>query len=165
MRAPVLTLRLSTIAMSSYRDFATSAMWKARASPSRNDGRTVDTGALKAATSSIPIVFVGHADPVGTGQVASLARPGGNITWVAVLQTELGPKGLGLLRRVVPSVTRVAVPAHEGTPSAVPGLKALEGPARALGLKLQPVGARTAGELESAFATMGKGRAQALLVF
>ncbi len=65
------------------------------------------TGALKAATSSIPIVFVGHADPVGTGHVASLARPGGNITGTAVLQTELGPKGLELLHAVVPAATRI----------------------------------------------------------
>jgi putative ABC transport system substrate-binding protein len=84
---------------------------------------------------------------------------------VAVLQTELGPKGLELLHAVVPSATRIAVLWHQGAPSAVPGLKALEGPARALGLKLQPVGARTAGELESAFATMAKDRTQALLVF
>ncbi|MGH2361224.1 MAG: ABC transporter substrate binding protein, partial [bacterium] len=56
------------------------------------------TGALKAATSSIPIIVVAHADPVGTGHVVSLARPGGNITGLAVLQTELGPKGLELLR-------------------------------------------------------------------
>jgi putative ABC transport system substrate-binding protein len=123
------------------------------------------TGALKAATSSIPIVFVGHADPVETGHVASLARPGGNITGMAVLQTELGPKGLELLHAVVPSATRVAVLWHQGTPSAVPGLKALEGPARTLGLKLQPVGARSAGELESAFATMVKAGAEAALVF
>jgi putative ABC transport system substrate-binding protein len=123
------------------------------------------TGALKAATSSIPIVFVGHADPVGTGHVVSLARPGGNITGMAVLQTELGPKGLELLHAVVPAAARIAVLWHPGTPSAVPGLKALEGPARMLGLKLQPVGARSADELESAFATMIKGGAQAVLVF
>ncbi len=123
------------------------------------------TGALKAATSSIPIVFVGHADPVGTGHVASLARPGGNITGTAVLQTELGPKGLELLHAVVPAATRIAVLWHPGTPSAVPGLKALEEPARLLALQVQPVGARTAGELEGAFATMARGRAQALIVF
>src|SRR6266536_3117126 len=102
------------------------------------------TGALKAATSSIPIVFVGHADPVGTGHVASLARPGGNITGMAVLQTELGPKGLELLHSVVPAAGRIAVLWHQGTPSAVPGLKALEEPARLLRLQLQPVGARPA---------------------
>jgi len=123
------------------------------------------TGALKAATSSIPIVFVAHADPVGTGHVASLARPGGNITGMAVLQTELGPKGLELLHAVVPAATRIAVLWHAGTPSAVPGLKALEEPARRLGLQVQPVGARTAGELEGAFATMARGGAQALVVF
>src|SRR6266545_4754114 len=78
------------------------------------------TGALKAATSSIPIVFVGHADPVGTGHVASLARPGGNITGMAVLQTELGPKGLELLHSVVPAAARISVLWHPGTPSAGP---------------------------------------------
>jgi len=123
------------------------------------------TGALKAATSSIPIVFVGHADPVETGHVASLARPGGNITGMAVLQTELGPKGLELLHAVVPAATRIAVLWHAGTPSAVPGLKALEEPARLLRLQLQPIGAQTAGELEGAFSTMARGGTQAVLVF
>ena len=123
------------------------------------------TGALKAATSSIPIVFIGHADPVGTGHVTSLARPGGNITGMAVLQTELGPKGLELLHSVVPAAARIAVLWHPGTPSAVPGLKALEEPARQLRLQLQPIGARSAEELEGAFSTMARGGAQALLVF
>src|SRR2546427_761368 len=123
------------------------------------------TGAVKAATSSIPIVFVAHADPVGTGHVASLARPGGNITGLSVLQTELGLKGLELLSTVLPAAKRIAVLWHPGTPSAVPGLKALEEPARLLRLQLQPIGARTAGELESAFSTMAQGGAQAILVF
>ncbi len=123
------------------------------------------TGALKAATSSIPIVVMGHADPVGTGHVASLARPGGNITGSAVLQTELGPKGLELLHSVVPAAARIAILWHLGTPSAAPGLKALEEPARLLRLQLQPVAARTAGELEGAFSTMARDGAQAVLVF
>src|SRR5205823_12559892 len=89
----------------------------------------------------------GHADPVGTGHVASLARPGGNITGMAVLQTELGPKGLELLHSGVPAAVRISVLWHLGTPSAVPGLKALEEPARLLRLQLQPIGAQTAGEL------------------
>ena len=122
------------------------------------------TGALKAATSSIPIVFTVHADPEGTGHVASLARPGGNVTGLALVQTELGPKGLDLLRTVVPAAKRIAVLWHPGTPSAVPGLKALEEPARMLQLQLQPVGARTAGELEGAFSTMARDGAQAVLV-
>jgi putative ABC transport system substrate-binding protein len=122
------------------------------------------TGAVKAATSSIPIVFVAHADPVGTGHVASLARPGGNITGLALLQTELGPKGLELLRSAVPAAARIAVLWHPGTPSAVPGLRALEEPAHMLRLQLQPVGARSAAELEGAFSTMARGGAQAILV-
>jgi putative ABC transport system substrate-binding protein len=123
------------------------------------------TGAVKAATSSIPIVFIGHADPVGTGHVASLARPGGNMTGNAGLQTELGPKGLDLLHAAVPSATRIAVLWHRGTPSVVPGLKALEEPAQLLRLQVQPVGVQTAAELEGAFATMVRGGAQAVLVF
>jgi putative ABC transport system substrate-binding protein len=123
------------------------------------------TGALKAATSSIPIVFIGHADPVGTGHVASLARPGGNMTGMAVLQTELGPKGLELLHSVVPAAARISVLWHPGTPSAVPGLKALEEPARLLRLQLRPIAAQTAGELEGAFSTMARGGTQAVLVF
>ena len=122
------------------------------------------TGAVKAATSSIPIVFIAHADPVGTGHVASLARPGGNITGMAILQTELGAKGLELLRSVVPAVTRIAVLWHPGTPSAAPGLNALEEPARRLQLELQPVGARSEAELEGAFAAMARARAQGVLV-
>ena len=121
--------------------------------------------AAKGATSTIPIVFVVHADPVGTGHVASLARPGGNITGMAVLQTELGPKGLELLHSVVPAAVRISVLWHPGTPSAVPGLKALEEPARLLRLQLQPIGAQTAGELEGAFSTMARGGTQAVLVF
>jgi putative ABC transport system substrate-binding protein len=123
------------------------------------------TGAVKAATSSIPIVFIAHADPVGTGHVASLARPGGNVTGLAILQTELGAKALELLRSVVPAVTRIAVLWHSGTPSTVPGLKALEEPARMLRVELQPVGAQSSAEFEGAFAAMARGRAQALLVF
>ena len=123
------------------------------------------TGALKAATSLIPIIVVAHADPVGTGHVASLARPGGNITGITGQQSELGPKGLELLRTVVPAATRIAVLWHPGTPSAVPGLKALEEPARLLRLQLQSIGARTAGEMEGAFSTMARGGTQAVLVF
>ena len=126
---------------------------------------SIFTGALKAATSSIPIVFLAHADPVGTGHVASLARPGGNITGMAVLQTEIGPKCLELLHSAVPAATRIAVLWHSGSPSTIPGLKALEEPARQLRLELQPVGAQTAADLEGAFSTMTRGSAQALLVF
>jgi putative ABC transport system substrate-binding protein len=123
------------------------------------------TGALKAATSSIPIVFLGHAGPVESGHVASLAAPGGNITGSSVLQTELAPKVLELLHATVPAATRIAVLWHSDSPSVIPGLKTLEEPARRLGLQLQPIGARTAKELEAAFSTMVQRRAQAVLVF
>ena len=118
----------------------------------------------KAATSSIPIVFVVHADPEGTGHVASLARPGGNITGLANLQTDLGPKGLELLISAVPVAKRIAVLWNPGTPSHAPGLKAVEESARTLRVQLQAVGARTAAELAGAFSAMAGARAQAILV-
>ena len=118
----------------------------------------------KEATSSIPIIFLTHADPVGTGHVASLARPGGNITGLAVLMTDLAPKGLELLISAVPVAQRIAVLWNPDTPSHPPALKALEDAGRALRVQLQAVGARTAGELEGAFAAMARARAQAVLV-
>ena len=118
----------------------------------------------KEATSSIPIVFLTHADPVGTGHVASLARPGGNITGLAVLMTDLAPKGLELLISAVPVAQRIAVLWNPDTPSHTPALKAMEEAGRTLRVQLQAVGARSAAELESAFAAMARARAQAVLV-
>jgi putative tryptophan/tyrosine transport system substrate-binding protein len=118
----------------------------------------------KEATSSIPIVFLVHADPVGTGHVASLARPGGNITGLAVLMTDLAPKMLELLISAVPMAKRIAVLWNPDTPSHAPALKAVEEAGRTLRVQLQPVGARTAAELEGAFAAMGRARTQAVLV-
>jgi ABC-type uncharacterized transport system substrate-binding protein len=120
--------------------------------------------AAKKATSSIPIVFLTHADPVGTGHVASLARPGGNITGLAVLMTDLAPKGLELLISAGPMAKRIAVLGNPETPSHAPALKAVEEAARTLRVQLQPVGVRTAAELEGAFAAMARARAQAVLV-
>jgi putative tryptophan/tyrosine transport system substrate-binding protein len=125
---------------------------------------SIYTQGAKAATSSIPIVFITHADPVGTGHVESLAHPGGNATGQTVLQTELGSKHLDLLMAVVPTAMRIAVLWHSDTPSAIPGLRALEEPARALGLQLQPIGVRAAAELEGAFAAMAHEGAQAVLL-
>jgi len=118
----------------------------------------------KEATSTIPIVFLTHADPVGTGHVASLARPGGNITGLAVLMTDLAPKELELLIAAVPMAKRIAVLGNPDAPSHNPALKALEEAGRTLRVQLQPVGVRTAGELEGAFAAMARARAQAVLV-
>ena len=120
--------------------------------------------AAKEATSSIPIVFVVHADPVGTGQVASLAKPGGNITGLAMLQTEINSKGLELLISTVPGTKRIAVLWSPDNPSHTPGLKALDEAGRTLGVQLQPVGARTGADLEGAFSAMARAHAQAVLV-
>jgi ABC-type uncharacterized transport system substrate-binding protein len=120
--------------------------------------------AAKEATSSIPIVFLSHADPVGTGHVASLGRPGGNITGLAALTTDLAPKELELLISAVPMVKRIAVLWNPDTPSHTPALKAVEEAGRTLRVELQPVGARTAAELEGAFAAMARARAHAVLV-
>lgn len=120
--------------------------------------------AAKEATSSIPIVFFLHADPVGTGHVASLARPGGNITGLADLMTDLAPKRLELLTSAVPAAKRIAVLWDPGTPSNTPALKAVEETGHTLRVQLQAVGARTAAELEGAFSTMARARAQAVLV-
>jgi putative ABC transport system substrate-binding protein len=119
----------------------------------------------KEATSSIPIVFVVHADPVRTGHVASLARPGGNITGLANLQTDIGPKELEILISAVPGSKRIAVLWNPDTPSHTPGLKAVEEAGRPLQVQVQAFGARTASELGGAFAGMARARAQAVLVY
>lgn len=116
------------------------------------------------ATSTIPIVFGVHADPVGTGHVASLARPGGNVTGLAVMQTELSAKGLELLKEAVPGATRIAVLWSRDTPSHGPGLRAVEAAGRSLALQLWPIAAQRPAEFDAAFTAMVRERAQALLV-
>src|SRR5712691_6575833 len=120
--------------------------------------------AAKEATSSIPIVFVVHADPVGMGHVASLARPGGNITGLSEASQDTEAKRLELLRATDPGIKRVAVLWHRDTPSNPPRLKAVEEAARMLRLQLQVIGVGTGAELEGAFASMTRKQAQALLV-
>src|SRR2546426_896730 len=120
--------------------------------------------AAKKATSSIPIVFLIHADPVGTGHVASLARPGGNITGLAALTTDLAPKELELLIAAVPVAKRIAVLWNPDTPSQTLSLKAVEEAGRKLRVQVQAVSVRTAAELEGAFAAMARARAQAVHV-
>jgi putative ABC transport system substrate-binding protein len=126
-------------------------------------GSTYVQGA-RTATSSIPIVFTMHADPVGTGHVVSLARPGGNITGLALLQTEINRKGFEILISAVPMAKRIAVLWNPGTPSHTPGLKAVEESARTLRVLLLPVVARTRADLESAFSAMAREHAHAVLV-
>ena len=126
-------------------------------------GSTYVQGA-KTATSSIPIVFTMHADPVATGHVASLARPGGNITGLSDFGGDTEAKRLELLKATDPRIKRIAVLWNPDTPSHPPRLKLLEGAARTLQLQLQTVVARTGVDLESAFSAMTRAHAQAVLV-
>ena len=116
------------------------------------------------ATQTIPIVFALHADPVGSGHVASLGRPGGNITGLSLMQTEFTVKGLELLKEVVPQATRIAVLWNPATPSHGPALKAIEAAAPALGVRVQSLAVRAPEDFEGAFAVMARERAEALLV-
>jgi putative tryptophan/tyrosine transport system substrate-binding protein len=125
---------------------------------------SIYTGAAKRATATIPIIFMSHADPIGSGHVASLARPGGNITGLSIMMTETNVKSLELLKETIPGLARVAVIFDPATPSHGPGLKAVEVEGPALGLRLQPVAVRSATEFDSAFSAISRERAGAVLV-
>jgi putative ABC transport system substrate-binding protein len=121
--------------------------------------------AAKAATTTTPIVFLVSEDPVSLGLVASLARPGGNMTGVNVLFAELVAKRLGLLHDLVPKAVRVAVllnPAN--TTNAEATLREIPEAARGLGLQIQVINASTSREIDAAFATVVRERADALFV-
>ena len=120
--------------------------------------------AAKQATKDIPIVMGTVGDPVGTGLVASLARPGGNITGVAGATAELGAKNLDLIRDVLPSVRRVAVLANAPDPFSKPFLGHIQAAAKALNIETKPVMVRRAGELGAEFAEIEKWQAQAVVV-
>src|SRR5262245_33296940 len=120
--------------------------------------------AAKQATNSIPIVAGVMADPVGDELVASLGRPGGNVTGTTFLGPELVPKRLQLLRDVVPGLVRVAALWHPhayGEPTMANIVKGIEDAARTLGMQLQLVPADSPDEIASAFSTMEKERADA----
>ncbi len=120
--------------------------------------------AAKQATTTIPIVMALSGDPVGSGLVANLARPGGNITGLSLLDPELGGKRLELLREVAPRVSRVAVLSTSGYPLNAGYWRETEAAARALGVTLQSYEVRETKELDGAFTAMTKARAEALLV-
>src|SRR5437867_3902401 len=104
---------------------------------------SIYTGAAKRATSTIPIVFASHADPIGSGHVANLARPGANITGLTIIMSETMAKSLELLKATVPGLARVAVLWDPATPSHEPSLKAVEVAGQALRLRLQPLAVRS----------------------
>jgi putative ABC transport system substrate-binding protein len=118
-------------------------------------------GAVKRATGTIPIVFIAEGDPVGSGLVASLARPGGNITGLAILADELAGKRLELLKETVPRISRVAVLRH--STSDVSHLKATEAAASSLGFQLQILEVKYSNDFDSAFGAAKKGGAEALI--
>ena len=120
--------------------------------------------AAKRATTTIPVVMVAVADPVASGLVTSLARPGGNITGPSSAPgPELQGKRLDLLREAFPNVARVAVLWSPDNPGSVVNKRALEGPARSLNVTLQSVELREPVDLERAFAAMSQERAQAVM--
>jgi putative tryptophan/tyrosine transport system substrate-binding protein len=120
--------------------------------------------AAKAATTTIPIVFVTGGDPVALGLVASLNRPGGNVTGGVLLSAELVPKRLQLLRELVPNAARFGVLMASDNPSSQSVIADLQAAARTLGLQLVVVNARTDSDLETAFATFSQQRVGAALV-
>jgi putative ABC transport system substrate-binding protein len=124
---------------------------------------TEATRAARRVTSSIPIVMSGVGDPVRAGFVKSLSRPGGNITGLSLLNQELWPKRLELIKGVVPRATRVAV-VSTPDPQHAESLKLLLGAASELGLEIRNVLVRSPGDLERIFFEIGKDRADAVLV-
>jgi putative ABC transport system substrate-binding protein len=128
-------------------------------------GSTPAAAAAKAATATIPIVFLTAADPVETGFVASLSRPGGNITGVTVLSVELGPKSLELLHEIVPTANIIALLVNPTNPIlAEAQSKDLPAAARRLGLELQVLNASTERDFDSVFATLVQLRAGGLVI-
>jgi putative tryptophan/tyrosine transport system substrate-binding protein len=121
--------------------------------------------AAKAATATVPIVFLVAEDPVRLGLVANLAQPGGNMTGVNLLTTEVTAKRLELLRELVPGAARVAVLVNPANPSnSGSTLRSLEAAARLMRLQIQTFNASTSREIDAAFAAFGRDRPDALFV-
>jgi putative ABC transport system substrate-binding protein len=120
--------------------------------------------AAKAATATIPIVFTSGADPVKVGLVASLNRPGGNVTGVSWFASELGPKQLGLLHELVPSITIAALIVNPNSPEVARQPELAQQAAHSLGWQLQVINARSESEIDAAFAAAVLQRARAGIV-
>jgi putative tryptophan/tyrosine transport system substrate-binding protein len=120
--------------------------------------------AAKAATTTIPIVFATGADPVASGLVASLNRPGANVTGIALLVAELAPKQLQLLRELIPNAAVFGVLADQANAATRSAIADLQAAARALGLQLAVVNARTDSDLEAAFVSFSQQRVGAFTV-
>jgi putative ABC transport system substrate-binding protein len=119
--------------------------------------------ALKQATKTIPIVFFSTSDPIGTGVVASLAHPGGNVTGISALASDLWPKRLELLKEISPKLSRVAMVWNKNNAGMALEARATQDVAGPLGVALQDRGIKDANELEAVFAVMNKDRPDAFL--
>jgi len=118
----------------------------------------------KAATTTIPIVFLTSSDPVAAGLVASLNRPGGNLTGVVVLNVEIGPKRLDLLHELVPGVSVVALLSNPINPNSESQSRNMQAAARSLGLQMHVLHASSERDFDAAFATLVQLRAGALII-
>jgi ABC-type uncharacterized transport system substrate-binding protein len=128
-------------------------------------GATSAALAAKAATTTIPVLFIVAEDPVGLGLVASVARPGGNVTGVNLLSAEVASKRLEFLRELIPGAARVALlinPADANTSESI--LREVDTAARAIGLTIEVYRARTIGEIDVAFAAFARDRPDALFL-
>ena len=127
-------------------------------------GGTAGVLVAKAATSTIPIVFVGGSDLVATGVVASLARPGGNITGISIMGAEMVPKRFELLSELLPEAKVVALLVNPSNPTTEPTTKNVQAAARAKGVQISILKANTEAEIDGAFASLRDLKADALLV-
>ena len=125
---------------------------------------TPATQAVKKATTSVPLVMVAVGDPVATGIVASLGRPGGNITGLTSISEDLEGKRLELLREVLPTISRVTVLWNPGNQTLVAGLREIRAAAQVLRMTVQALEVRNAGDLEETHKAIIRARPGALLV-
>jgi putative ABC transport system substrate-binding protein len=121
--------------------------------------------ALKHATSAIPIVMLVSVDPIGAGIVASLARPGGNVTGMSILASEMGGKRLEILKQAVPRANRVAVLWNPGYQGKAAEFKDMQATAAALNVTLQSLEVRAPGDFDNALAIIGRDRPDAMVAF
>ena len=120
--------------------------------------------ALKRATHTIPIVMTSTGDPVGSGFAASFARPGGNITGLSLITTEVGPKHVALLRVILPSMSRIAVLTNPSNSFHPALLKSVEAAAKSAGVQVLSVQARSADDIERGFQAIARERVRAVII-
>jgi putative ABC transport system substrate-binding protein len=125
---------------------------------------TTDANAAVKATKTIPIVMASTGDPIGTGLIASLARPGGNVTGLTQMSTDLAAIRLQLLQEVVPSMSRLAVLWNPESGTGVLAWQEIQGPARQLGIELHSLEVRPGGDFDAAFASVIEASDHAVMV-